>query len=168
MKVTIGTISKTEDSRIYMIRGHKVMLDEVLASIYGVTTKVLNQAVKRNSIRFPIDFMFQLSENELTLLRSQFVTSKKGKGGRRYAPYVFTEHGAVMLASVLNSPVAIQASIQVVKAFVRLREMLIANKELAEKLNVLEKKYDKNFAIVFDAIRRLMEPPITKRKKIGY
>ncbi len=168
MKDTLATLSKTDDSLIYLIRGHKVMIDEDLARIYGVTTKVLNQAVKRNNERFPSEFMFQLSERELTLLRSQIVTSKKGKGGRRYAPYVFTEHGAVMLASVLNSPRAIQASIQVVKAFVRLREMLIANKELAEKLNSLEKKYDKNFAVVFDAIRRLMDPPIKRRKKIGY
>ncbi|CAN5157842.1 hypothetical protein BH09BAC5_BH09BAC5_16470 [soil metagenome] len=101
-------------------------------------------------------------------MKSQFVTSKNGKGGRRYAPYVFTEHGTVMLASVLNSPVAIQASIQVVKAFVRLREMLVANKELAEKLDQLEQKYDKNFAVVFDAIRRLMDPPVKRRTRIGF
>ena len=101
-------------------------------------------------------------------LRSPIATSNENRGGRRYFPYVFTEHGAVMLASVLNSPTAVKASIQVVKAFVRLREMLIANKELAEKLDLLEKKYDKNFAVVFDAIRRLMDPPVAKRKKIGY
>jgi hypothetical protein len=168
MKDALATISKTEDSMIYLIRGHKVMLDEDLARIYGVTTKVLNQAVKRNKERFPSEFMFQLSKKEMTFLRSQFVTSNDGRGGRRYAPFVFTEHGAVMLASVLNSPVAIKASIQVVKAFVRLRELLIANKELAEKLDSLEKKYDKNFAVVFDAIRRLMDPPVGRRKKIGY
>ncbi|HET6992393.1 MAG TPA: ORF6N domain-containing protein, partial [Bacteroidia bacterium] len=133
MKDALATISKTEDSMIYLIRGHKVMIDEDLARIYGVTTKRLNEQVKRNLDRFPKDFMFQLTEKEIISLRSQFATSNEGKGGRRYAPYVFTEHGAVMLASVLNSPVAIKASIQVVKAFVRLREMLIANKELAEK-----------------------------------
>jgi hypothetical protein len=171
MKDALATIYQTEDPMIYVIRGHKVMLDQDLARIYGVTTKVLNQAVKRNNCRFPSDFMFQLSDMECTLLRSQFVTSKKGKGGRRYAPYVFTEHGTVMLASVLNSPTAIQASIQVVKAFVRLREMLIANKNLAEKLNKLEKKYDKQFGVVFDAVRSLMAhrnqaPP--KMRKIGY
>lgn len=168
MKDTFATISKTEDSMIYLIRGHKVMLDEDMARIYGVTTKRLNEQVKRNSDRFPSEFMFKLNEKESISLRSQFATSKEGKGGRRYAPYVFTEHGAVMLASVLNSPIAIKASIQVVKAFVRLREMLIANKELAEKLDLLEQKYDKNFAVVFDAIRRLMNPRVGRRKRIGY
>ena len=168
MKDALVTISKTEDSMIYLIRGHKVMVDEDLARIYGVTTARLNEQVKRNISRFPSDFMFRLSKNEFNSLMSQFATSKIGRGGRRKMPYVFTEHGAVMLASVLNSPRAIQASIQVVKAFVRLREMLIANKELAEKLNSLEKKYDKNFAVVFDAIRGLMEPPVVKRRKIGY
>ena len=168
MKDSIAAISRTEDSMIYLIRGDKVMLDEDLARVYGVTTARLNEQVKRNISRFPQDFMFQLTENEFEILMSQFATSSSAWGGRRKLPYVFTEHGAVMLASVLNSPVAIQASIQVVKAFVRLREMLVANKELAEKLSLLEKKYDKNFAVVFDAIRRLMDPPINKRKKIGY
>jgi len=145
------------------------MLDSDLAEIYGVETKVLNQAVKRNRDRFPEDFMFQLTNEEAEALRSQFVTSKKGRGGRRYAPYAFTEHGAVMLASVLNSTVAVHASIQVVRAFVRLREMLAAHKELARKLEELEKKYDKQFAVVFEAIRQLMEPPDEKAKEpIGF
>ncbi len=171
MNAPLGIVKKTEDSLIYSIRGHKVMLDKDLATLYGVQTKVLNQAVKRNAARFPEEFMFQLNDVEADFLRSQIVTSKKEtRGGRQYNPYVFTEHGTVMLASVLNSPEAVHASIQVVKAFVRLREMLIANKELAQKLNALEGKYDKQFAVVFDAIRKLMSPSNSPspRKKIGY
>lgn len=149
------------------------MLDEDLARIYGVTTARLNEQVKRNRERFPSDFMFQLTENEYSFLMSQIAISKKdGRGGRRNLPYVFTEHGTVMLASVLNSPQAVHASIQVVKAFVRLRELLLANKDLAKKLDSLEQKYDKQFAVVFDAIRKLMAPPPSKpmieRKKMGY
>ncbi len=153
---------------IYIIRGHKVMLDQDLARIYGVTTARLNEQVKRNLSRFPPDFMFQLTENEFGLLMSQIATSKKGRGGRRKMPYAFTEHGAVMLASVLNSPVAVNASIAVVKAFVRLREMLATSKELAAKLSELEERYDGQFAVVFDAIRQLMGPPREPRKQVGY
>lgn len=156
------------ERRILLIRSQKVMLDSDLAELYQVETKVLNQAVKRNLERFPADFMFQLTPEETKSLRSQIVTSKKGRGGRRYPPRVFTEHGAVMLASVLNSPVAVQASIQVVRAFIRLRGILAAHKELAHKLEELEKKYDKQFKAVFDAIRQLMEPPEPKRKRIGF
>lgn len=153
---------------IYIIRGHKVMLDQDLARVYGVTTARLNEQVKRNISRFPPDFMFQLTENEFAFLMSQFATSKKGRGGRRKMPYAFTEHGAVMLASVLNSPVAVNASIAVVKAFVRLREMLATSKELAAKLSELEERYDGQFAVVFDAIRQLMDPPREPRKQVGY
>lgn len=183
MNATKDLVKKTDDSLIYTIRGHKVMLDEDLARIYGVDTRTLNQAVKRNENRFPKDFMFQLTEKEYDSLRSQFVISNdqednlksqpvtsSGRGGRRYMPYVFTEHGTVMLASVLNSPKAVHASIQVVKAFVRLRELITANKTLAKRLDELEDNYDKKFAVVFDAIRRLMEPPVKvgERKRIGY
>ncbi len=150
------------------IRGHKVLLDEDLAILCGVTTKRLNEQVKRNRDRFPGDFMFQLTEEEWGVLRSQIATSKKGRGGRRSLPHVFTEHGAVMLASVLNSPVAVHASIQVVRAFIRLRELLSTHKQLARKLNELEGKYDKQFAAVFDAIRQLMTPPKTKQRPIGF
>jgi len=144
------------------------MLDSDLAEIYGVTTKRMNEQVKRNIDRFPKDFMFQLDLEEAKSLRSQIATSKVGRGGRRYAPYVFTEHGAVMLANVLRSPVAVQASIQVVRAFVSLREMLASHEDLSKKLNTLEKKYDKQFSVVFQAIRKLMEPSKRNRRRIGF
>jgi hypothetical protein len=149
------------------MRGKKVMLDSDLARLYQVETKVLNQAVKRNIARFPEDFMFQLTSQEVAILRLQFGTSSWG--GRRYSPAVFTEHGTVMLATVLNSDIAIQTSVQVVRAFTRLREMLATHKDLAKKLEALEKKYDSQFAMVFKAIRELMEPPVKEKKKsIGF
>lgn len=151
---------------IHLIHGHKVMLDSDLAELYGVSTKRLNQQVKRNSDRFPEDFMFQLSAEEFANLRSQFATASWG--GRRTPPYAFTEHGAVMLASVLNSPVAVRASIEVVRAFVRLRQMLASHEDLARKLAVLEKKYDAQFKVVFDAIRQLMTPPTPQQRRIGF
>ena len=153
---------------IILIRGEKVMLDSDLAEIYGVETKALNQAVKRNVSRFPADFRFRLTAKEVQLLRSQIVTSNEGRGGRRYLPYVFTEHGALMLANVLNSERATQTSVQVVRAFVRLRQLLSSNVELAQKLKALEKKYDAQFKVVFDAIRQLMSPAESKRKEIGF
>ena len=152
---------------ILLIRGEKVILDAELAELYGVETRALIQAVKRNSERFPTDFMFQLSEQEFESLRSQFVISKR-RGGRRYKPYAFTEHGAIMAANVLNSERAVQASVQVVRAFIKLRGMLASNVELARKLEELEKKYDRQFKIVFDAIRQLMTPPTAKLKQIGF
>ena len=138
--------------------------------LYGVTTKRLNEQVKRNIDRFPGDFMFQLTKEEYESLRSQFATLKPtGRGRhRKYLPYVFTEHGAVMLANVLNSPVAIRASIQVVRAFIRLREILATHKELARKLDEMEKKYDTQFKVVFEAIRKLMTPPREARRPIGF
>lgn len=151
---------------IFVIRGEKVMLDSDLASLYGVTTKRLNEQVKRNIDRFPDTFMFQLTKEECNDLKSHFATSSWG--GRRKLPYVFTEHGVVMLASVLNSPIAIAASIEVVKAFVRLREMLASNAELARKLEALEKRYDAQFKVVFDAIRQLMTPPQKEKRTIGF
>jgi hypothetical protein len=157
------------ESAIVLLRGHRVMLDEHLAPLYGVDVKVLNQAVKRNIARFPADFMFQLTEEEAVSLRSQTVTLK-GKRGRhrKYRPYAFTEQGVAMLSTVLRSPRAIQVNIEIMRAFVRLRQMLQANTELAKKLDALEKKYDSQFRVVFDAIRELMEPPVTKKQRIGF
>lgn len=165
-KSTSPVPAKCITGNILLIRGQRVMLDEDLATIYGVTTKRLNEQVRRNKDRFPEDFMFPLTREEFAVLRSQFATSRWG--GRRYPPNAFTEHGAIMLASVLKSPIAIEASIQVVRAFVRLRELLASNKELDRKLTELERKYDKKFQIVFDAIRQLMEPVIKPKSKIGF
>jgi len=154
------------EKSILLIRGQKVMLDADLAELYGVTTKRLNEQVKRNIDRFPKDFMFQLNDKEFKNLRSQFATSNLAK--RRTPPYAFTEHGAVMLASVLNSDVAVNASIQVVRAFVRLRRLLESHESLARKLDQLEKKYDSQFKVVFEAIRQLMKPPAKDQKRIGF
>jgi phage regulator Rha-like protein len=144
------------------------MLDEDLAALYGVETRSLVRAVKRNIARFPEDFMFQLTSEEVANLRSQTGISSSSHGGRRYAPYAFTEHGVTMLAAVLQSPRAVQVSIEVVRAFVRLRAMLAGNVELARKLATLEKKYDAEFKVVFDAIRELMAPASKSRRRIGF
>ncbi len=149
------------ESHILLVRGQRVMLDADLATLYGVETRALLQAIKRNRARFPEDFMFQLNQKEFTDLRSQTVISSSTSrhGGRRYPPYAFTEQGVAMLSSVLRSPRAIQANIGIMRAFVRLRQMLAAHADLARKLAALEKRYDRKFKIVFDAIRELMEPP---------
>jgi len=144
------------------------MLDADLAGLYGVTTKRLNERVRRNRSRFPDDFMFQLTAEEVLSLRSQIATSKQGRGGRRYAPLVFTEQGIAMLSTVLNSERAIQVNIEIMRAFVRLREMIATHRDLAPKLETLEKKYDAQFKVVFDAIRELMTPPESKKRKIGF
>jgi hypothetical protein len=154
------------ERKIYLIRGHKVMLDSDLAELYGVTTKRLNEQVRRNLKRFPSDFMFQSSSKEAESLRSQIATSKRG--GRRYLPYAFTEQGVAMLSSVLNSDRAIEVNIQIMRAFVKLREMIASNKELAKRLDELESKYDEQFKVVFDAIRELMAPAEPKKRKIGF
>ncbi len=160
---------ETIEGKILLIRGQKVIVDSDLAALYGVPTKVFNQAVKRNKRRFPSDFMFQLDYRELTILRSQIVTLKPGHGEhRKYLPYVFTEQGVAMLSSVLNSERAIDVNIEIMRAFVRLRQLLSSNKELSRRLDELEKKYDAQFKVVFDAIRQLMTPPATDRKKIGF
>lgn len=152
---------------ILLIRGQRVILDSDLAELYGVETRRLNEQVRRNLNRFPGDFMFQLTREEFKNLKSQIATSSWG--GRRKPPLAFTEHGALMAASVLNSPVAIQVSVQVVRSFVRLREMLATNRELARKLASLEKKYDHQFKVVFDAIRELMAPPEPPpKRRIGF
>jgi phage regulator Rha-like protein len=164
--IPVERIEKT----IYVIRGEKVMLDSDLAKLYGVTTKRLNEQIKRNRRRFPEDFMFQLTSDEAKSTqssRSQIATLKRGQN-IKYLPYAFTEHGSIMAANVLNSERAIQASVQVVRAFVRLRHMLTSNTALSRKLNELESKYDRQFKIVFNAIRQLMSPPPTALKQIGF
>jgi hypothetical protein len=156
------------EQSILLIRGQKVMLDKDLALLYGVTTGNLNKAVNRNLDRFPDDFMFQLTPDEYNSLRFQFGILKKGQHSK-YLPYAFTEQGVAMLSSVLRSKRAVQVNIEIMRAFVRLREMLASNVALARKLAALEKKYDKQFKVVFDAIRALMTPKADRsRKQIGF
>lgn len=156
--------------RIFLVGGLRVMLDSDLAKLYGVETKSLNRAVRRNENRFPSDFMFQLSEGEHESLRRQIGTSIEsfpGRGGRRYLPFVFTEQGVAMLSCVLKSERAVLVNIEIMRAFVKLREFLLTNEELASKLNDLEKKYDSRFREIFEALRSLMYPPVQSRRKIG-
>ncbi len=155
------------EKAILFIREQKVILDADLAALYGVQTKILVRAVKRNVARFPADFMFQLSKEEFADLRFNFGTSSDW-GGRRYPPYAFTEQGVAMLSSVLHSQRAIQVNIEIMRAFIRLRQILASNAELARKLDALEKKYDAQFREVFEAIRRLMAPPEPARREIGF
>jgi len=155
------------DQAILLIRGEKVMLDSDLASIYGVTTKRLNEQVKRNPGRFPSDFMFKLTEEEKLEVVAKCDRLARLKFSP-YLPHAFTEHGALMLANVLNSDKAVAASVQVARAFVRLRRLLTSTPELARKLDALEKKYDVQFKVLFDAIRELMEPPEVPHKQIGF
>jgi hypothetical protein len=158
------------ERRIYLIRGYKVMLDRDLADLYQVETSYLNRQVKRNIDRFPVDFMFQLNEDESEALRCQFgISNAAGRGGRRYLPYAFTQEGVAMLSSVLRSGRAVLVNVAIMRAFVRLREILISNKDLANRLDSLEKKYDSSFRVVFDAIRKLMGPPTDRdRRVIGF
>jgi hypothetical protein len=160
------------EQRIFLIRGHKVMLDADLASLYNVRTGMLNRAVKRNSDRFPEDFCFQLTEDEIEALRFQSGISKAGRGGRRYLPYVFTEQGVAMLASVLNSPRAVQVSIGIVRVFVKLLAILATHTDLARRLDDLERKFEKHdteLHYVFEAIRELMAPePVPAKRRIGF
>ena len=156
------------ERKIYLIRNKKVMLDSDLAELYDVETKVLNQAVKRNIARFPEDFMFQLNKEEaLELSRSQIVTLKRGQN-IKYLPHVFTENGVAMLSSVLNSERAIQVNIQIMRTFTKIREMLSSHKDLRHKIEEMEKKYDSQFKIVFNAIKELMTPPEKQVRKIGF
>ena len=156
------------ESKIFIIRGKKVMLDKDLAVLYGVETKMLNRAVKRNLERFPEDFMFQLTKEEyVELLRYQFGTLKRGEHSK-YLPYVFAENGVAMLSSVLNSKRAIQVNIQIMRTFTKIREMLITHKELRQKIEAMEKKYDYQFKVVFDVIKQLISPQETKKGKIGF
>ncbi|RJQ14669.1 MAG: ORF6N domain-containing protein [Nitrospiraceae bacterium] len=159
------------ESKILFFRGKKVMLDKDLAILYGVETRALNQAVKRNLKRFPPDFMFQLTKEEMKNWTSQIVISNKEKMGLRKMPFAFTENGVAMLSSVLNSERAITVNIQIMRTFTRLREMLITHKELARNLTQLERKIEKHdgeIKLIFDAIRQLMIPSETKKKKIGF
>jgi len=155
---------------ILVLRGNRVMLDAALAALYAVDTRVLVQAVKRNIDRFPGDFMFQLSDGEVEFLRSQTVILEKGGRGRhrKYLPYVFTEQGVAMLSSVLRSPRAVRVNIEIMRAFVRLRQMLQENADLARRLAALERRYDAQFKVVFDAIRELMAPPGWSGRRIGF
>ncbi|MDP2157864.1 MAG: ORF6N domain-containing protein [Nitrospirota bacterium] len=159
------------ERKIFLIRGRRVMLDRDLAELYGVETRVLNQAVKRNLNRFPEDFMFQLTQAEMENWKSQIVISNKDKMGLRKAPYAFTENGVAMLSSVLSSERAVEANIQIMRTFTRLREMLSSTKELAHNLKLLEnriEKHDGEIKAIFGAIRQLMMPPVLKKGKIGF
>ena len=156
------------ETKILLLRGQKVMLDRDLAALYGVPTKALKQAVKRNLARFPDDFVFVLDGEEFANWRSQFVTSNSDRMGVRYAPMAFTEHGIAMLSSVLNSERAIQVNISIMRAFSQLRALLATHADLARKLEELEKKYDAQFRVVFDALRQLINPPEPPRKQIGF
>lgn len=159
------------EPRIFLVRGHKVMIDVDLAELYGVSTKRFNEQVRRNLKRFPEDFMFRLMKDEAESLRSQFATSKTGSGGRRYLPYVFTEQGVAMLSSVLKSDRAIEVNIAIMRAFVKLRQMLESNEELNRRFAAVIRKlatHDKYFAIVFDELKKLSEPPTNPRKQIGF
>ena len=173
--VTIPVVSI--ENSILLIRGQKVILDRTLAKLYGVSTKVLNQAVKRNPQRFPPDFMFQLTMEEArtadsthgSILRSQIVTLRSPHGKHiKYRPYAFSEHGILMLSSVLNSERAVQVNIEIMRTFVRLREILASNAELTRRLDALERNYDGKFKIVFEAIRQLMKPDVPLPKPIGF
>jgi len=154
------------ERKIFLVRGQKVMLDRDLAELYGVSTSILNRAVSRNMDRFPLDFMFSLTNQEVTNLMFQFGTSSWG--GTRKLPKVFTEQGVAMLSSILRSKRAVQVNIQIMRTFVKLRQMLSSNADLARKLEALEKKYDSQFKVVFDAIRALMAKPQKPEKKIGF
>jgi hypothetical protein len=153
---------------VLRLRGYNVMLDSDLAALYQVDVKVLNQAVKRNDERFPSDFMFRLNRQEATFLRSQIVTSNAGRGGRRTLPYAFTEQGVAMLSSVLRSHRAVRVNIEIMRTFVRLRQVFESHAGLAKKLDDLEAKYDDQFTVVFRAIRGLMAPAAEPRRRIGY
>ncbi len=154
------------ERRILLICGQKVMLDADLAELYGVETKALNRAVRRNYNRFPADFMFQLTGEEFRNLR--FHSGTSSWGGRRFRPHAFTEQGVAMLSSVLRSERAVQVNIAIMRAFVKLREMLASHADLARKLEEMEKKYDAQFKVVFDAIRELMSPKMPPRRRIGF
>ena len=171
MSKSQAALTPPVESKILALRGHKVILDNDLAELYGVPVKRLNEQVKRNHQRFPADFMFQINAGELESLRSQNATSKPSRGGRRYAPYAFTEHGAIMAATVLNSERAVEMSVFVVRAFVRLRGMLATNEKLASKIDELEHRldiHDESIQDLLEAIRQLMLPEPATGRKIGF
>lgn len=157
------------EKMILVVRGQRVMMDSDLAVLYGVTTKRLNEQVRRNVSRFPSDFMFQMKGEEYESLRSQYATLERGRGRhRKYLPYVFTEQGVAMLSSVLSSERAVQVNIAIMRAFVRIREILASHKDLIRKIDEMERKYDARFKLVFEAIRQLMEPPCSRKRRIGF
>src|SRR5881409_2603617 len=156
------------ERRIFLVRGQKVMLDTDLAELYRVPTKSLNLAVKRNADRFPEDFTFQLTDDEVAGLRFHFETSKRGRGGRRYLPYAFTEQGVAMLSSVLRSARAVEVNIAIMRTFGQLGRLMDTNRDLARKIEALEKKYDEKFAVVFEAIKQLITPPEPPKRRIGF
>ena len=169
MKINNSLIpSERIERAILFIRGQKVMLDRDLARLYEIETRVLKQAVRRNRDRFPDDFMFELSKEEFADWKSQIVTSNSDRMGWRHLPMAFTEQGVAMLSSVLRSQRAVQVNIEIMRAFVKLRQLLQSNADLARKLAAMEKKYDGQFKVVFDAIRQLMEPPERPRNRIGF
>lgn len=171
MKDTLLVPDEAIATRIHWIRGEKVMLDSDLAELYGVVTKVLNQQVKRNVDRFPEDFAFQLSDVEWDSLRSQIVTSKQGRGGRRTLPYAFTEHGVLMLSSVLNSERAIAVNIRIMRVFVRMNRILLNDKELLLRLERMEHRQDASdeaLASLFEVVKQMMEKPAGERRRLGY
>jgi phage regulator Rha-like protein len=166
-----STLAVPVESRILILRHQRVILDSDLAELYGVSVKRLNEQVRRNRERFPPDFMFRLAAKEDQILRSQIATSSQKHGGRRYPPYAFTEHGAIMAATVLNSKRAIEMSVFVVRAFVRMREMLVKNRQLAAKINELDRRletHDTAIQDLIDAIKELMAPEETSKRKIGF
>lgn len=159
------------ERRIYLIRGEKVILDADLAELYQTSTKSLNLAVRRNSMRFPADFMFQLSKEETDCLRFQIETSKPGRGGRRYFPYAFTEQGIAMLSSVLKSDRAILVNVSIMRTFVKLRQIMTTHKGLAQRIDALERRYakhDRHIGVIFDAIKKLLEPSVPPKRRIGF
>ncbi|OGY93197.1 MAG: DNA-binding protein [Candidatus Komeilibacteria bacterium RIFCSPLOWO2_02_FULL_48_11] len=160
--------SEIIESKIYLVRGQKVMVDRDLARLYSVQTKVLKQAVKRNINRFPRDFMIQLTKGEFANWRSQFVTSNKDKMGLRYPPMVFTEQGVAMLSSVLNSERAVQVNIQIMRTFTKIRELLATNEVLRRKIEALERKYDQRFKVIFDVIKKLISAEEKPKARIGF
>jgi hypothetical protein len=161
-------IARRLDERIHELRGHNVMLDRDLADLYGVEVRALNQAVMRNAGRFPSDFMFQLTPEEVDRFTSRNDDSRPGHGGRRHPPHAFTEEGVAMLSSVLRSDRAVRVNVEIMRAFVRIRRMVIDHRDLSQRLDALEAKYDDQFKIVFDAIRQLMAPPQGPAKAIGF
>ena len=162
----VATSARSIAKRILLLRGERVILDHDLAELYDVETKVLKRAVRRNAARFPADFMFELSRDEYDNLRSQIDTSSWG--GRRYLPYAFTEQGVAMLSSVLRSRRAVLVNIEIMRTFVRLREILLTHKDLTRRLDELERNYDAQFRVVFDAIRQLMDPVQKPKRRIGF
>ncbi len=171
LKIDQQDVENTIKQRIYIIRNTRVMIDADLAKLYGVSTKVFNQAIKRNINRFPEDFMFQLSEDDIENLRSQFVTSSSDYGGRRYLPYVFTEHGVAMLSSVLNSERAVAMNIFIIRAFIKIRELVVSNKELTLEVEVIKNKQKDQgrlIANIQSVVTQMIERPIKQKGKIGF